>query len=536
MRGVHTLIGPPGTGKTTRVSEIVREVYHEELGSGNPAIVVSLTKAAAAEAAGRSMPISAKCVGTLHSFAYRALECPEIAESRAQDFGSDFPAWAFESSSTDPDEPAWERSSSRGKSKSDGMLCYETIQELRARRIPRESPVWAGVRDFDRSWESWKEENELLDFTDLIERTLDTVPACPLEPSVIVADEAQDLSALELALLRSWTVNGAEGLVLVGDPLQALYEWRGAHPELFADKRVAEANRTVLSRSYRVPSAVHRVACSWAGELLSRFRVSYLPREGEEGSFGFLDASWRSPSSSIEWALDRLGSGSVMLQASCSYMLAPILAELRSRAIPFANPWRRRRGDWNPLARNSRLGALLLRSPERLWTAKELASWLHHFEAKKGLRRGAKTAIKRLVRSEDPLDFEPLLDWFEPETLDGLMSRLDDPKALAAWWFDRLSVSGKRTARYGVEVVRRHGIDSLREEPKLFVGTSHSFKGAEADSVLVFPDLSPLGWAELQGGGKGAEAVTRLGYVALTRAKRECWIARANSRMAMDLS
>ena len=537
MRGVSTMIGPPGTGKTTRVAELVEEIYQAKAGMGTPAIVVSLTKAAAAEAAGRDLPIGPKAVGTLHSFAYRALGAPEIAESKAKEFGEEFPELSFDTSGTasDLDEPSWERSGKVGFSK-EGVVSYQTVAELRAREIPRDSPAWAGVRDFDRAWETWKADNELLDFTDLVDRA--RVEACPLDPSVIIVDEAQDLSSLELSLLRRWTVDGAEGLVLVGDPLQSLYAWRGAHPELFNDPRVLGDRRTVLHQSYRVPRAVHRAACMWASDLLDRFDVRYEPRDAE-GETGFVDASWKHPSAVVDWACDRVVRGeSVMLQASCSYMLDPLVRELRARAVPFANPWRRKRGDWNPLARGSRLRNLLdAPSLGRLWTPEELASWVEPLQAAKALRRGAKATIRRLGASDQAVPFDLLLEWFGGDALSDLFDRLDpfDAPSLASWWFERLSPTGAKTARYGVEVVERRGLDAIREEPRIFVGSVHSFKGAEADTVLTFPDLSPLGWAELQRGGDGRDAVTRLGYVALTRARERCFVARALTQHAMDL-
>ncbi len=534
MKGVQAIIGPPGTGKTTRVAKMVGEIYQEKGGMGTPSIVVSLTKAAAAEAAGRDLPVARNAVGTLHSFAYRSLGCPTIAESKAKDFGEDFPDFAFEGTESDLDEPTWER----GKTtKTDGELAYQEVSELRARQIPRAHPLWAGVRDFDRTWEDWKAEHGYLDFTDLIETAREEVPVCPLEPSVIMADEAQDLSSLELSLLRSWTVNGAEGLVLVGDPLQSLYAWRGAHPELFNDERVKGSRRTVLHQSYRVPRAVHRAACVWAADLLSRFDVRYDPRDAE-GETGFVDASWQSPPAVVDWAIDRRARGeSVMLQASCSYMLTPLVKELRSRAVPFSNPWRRKRGDWNPLARGTRLRSLLEAPKQsRMWTAKELASWIEPFQSSKGLLRGAKKTIKALGKiSDEELTFDPFLEWFDAETLSDLFARLEDPAELASWWYERLSDAGKKVARYGVEIIRERGVEAFWEEPQIFVGTIHSFKGAEADTVLCFPDLSPLGWRELQGGGEGEDAVVRLGYVGITRARERYFVARSVSEMRMDL-
>src|SRR3990170_6850084 len=63
------VIGPPGTGKTTYLSRQVRLAYE----AGHEVMVCSLTRTAAAEVAGRDLPLSKDAIGTLHSHAYRAL-------------------------------------------------------------------------------------------------------------------------------------------------------------------------------------------------------------------------------------------------------------------------------------------------------------------------------------------------------------------------------------------------------------------------------------------------------------------------------
>ena len=304
MKGVKVLVGPPGTGKTTRIAEMVKEVWQTRGGYGNPAVVTSLTRAAASEAAGRDLPIRRNCVGTIHSFALRSLGAPEIAEPRASEFSGEFSQWEINGKKTSLviDEPAWAKDSGQG------MKAYERVQELRARMVPRSSPAWSSVRAFDQAWETWKKRHDLLDFTDLIEQATRQSPKHPMDPAVIFADEAQDLSALELALLKKWTVNGAEGLVLVGAPLQALYQWRGAHPSMFGE--VDKSRREILAQSYRVPPAVHRLACNWARGLLQRFDVEYRPKDdGEDGKVSFLDASWRNPEGIVQWATEKAKGG-----------------------------------------------------------------------------------------------------------------------------------------------------------------------------------------------------------------------------------
>ena len=66
------VIGPPGTGKTTFLTQVIT---HEASQRGSDAVVaVSHTRAAAAELAGRNAPIDRDNIATLHALAYRADE------------------------------------------------------------------------------------------------------------------------------------------------------------------------------------------------------------------------------------------------------------------------------------------------------------------------------------------------------------------------------------------------------------------------------------------------------------------------------
>jgi superfamily I DNA/RNA helicase len=94
-----------------------------------------------------------------------------------------------------------------------------------------------------------------------------------------------------------------------------------------------------------------------------------------------------------------------------------------------------------------------------------------------------------------------------------------DTATLLAWWQERLLPARKKTAAFPAAVASRRGAASLTEPPKLYIGTIHSFKGAEADVVLLFPDLSPSGHREWCRRGEARDGVVRLIYVGLTRAR-----------------
>lgn len=77
------IFGPPGTGKTTNLSRQIRRAA-DRFGADS-VLVTSFSRAAAAELAGRDLPVSPERLGTLHSHCYRALGAPQIAEANLKE-------------------------------------------------------------------------------------------------------------------------------------------------------------------------------------------------------------------------------------------------------------------------------------------------------------------------------------------------------------------------------------------------------------------------------------------------------------------
>ena len=75
----YRIFGPPGTGKTTNLTRQIRRAV-ERFGPSS-VLVTSFSRAAAAELAGRDLPVDEDRVGTLHSICYHALGTPRIAEA-----------------------------------------------------------------------------------------------------------------------------------------------------------------------------------------------------------------------------------------------------------------------------------------------------------------------------------------------------------------------------------------------------------------------------------------------------------------------
>ena len=109
-----------------------------------------------------------------------------------------------------------------------------------ARAAGRRSPLGRADRfaQFYADYESAKSKRRLLDFDDVLSRSLELMAAEPKHAEAhrwlhqhVLVDEFQDINPLQFALLRSW-LGPDSTLVVVGDPDQAIYGWNGADPEL----------------------------------------------------------------------------------------------------------------------------------------------------------------------------------------------------------------------------------------------------------------------------------------------------------------
>lgn len=518
------VFGPPGTGKTTyltRQAERAAKRY-----GGGAVLVASLTRAAAAEVAGRNSSIPAENVGTLHAHAFRLLDRPAVADVPEglrewnEWIGRKQPTLVIQAGlALRPDEAPMEW---HGYD-SDGDEMLGTMNIYRARQVPRE--MWpTRVRRFAARWDEWKEQAGRIDFTEMIERCVESEPFPPYAPEVLMLDEAQDFSRLEMALALKWGESCRE-MVIVGDPDQNLYTWRGSDARAFTSWEAD--GEIVLEQSYRVPGAVHRLATRWITMLEDRRPVEYRPRD-EEGLVRQDPFTWADPEPLLNRLIrDEREGRSAMVLASCGYMLKPLIVALRRQGIPFHNPYRRSQGAWNPLRYADRVLAFMRprkdtwESEARLWTWPEVAKWIEPLRAKGVLKIGAKSFVKARAendrfgdRAKEPIDLGTLLELFEDEHHEPLFDA--DP----GWWFGHLLGTQRDRFDYQRSVLRSRGARALIEDPKVIVGTIHSVKGGEADSVYIWPDLSPQGyWEGWMTRGEGKAAIVRQFYVAMTRAR-----------------
>lgn len=518
--------GPPGTGKTSFLSR--QATLAADKHTPHSVAIASLTRTAAAEIAGRDHGIPDDQVGTLHAHAYRGLDRPDLAETPEglRAWNDQHPSMVMTvggAPSKLEDAPDLDGT---GKTRADEL--HAACINHRARLTPRDQ--WTPEEaEHAALWDDFKAQTGRLDFTDLIEQAAESLPVHPANPRVMLLDEAQDFSALEMRLAMRWAQH-TETTVIVGDTRQALYQWRGSDPDTL--DRLQVTGRRVLEQSYRVPQAVHALAQRWIS-LLPAGPAAYKPTS-QPGQAAGLPVAMTSADRLVDHIEQDLADGqTVMVLTSCGYMLAPLLHELRDRGLPFHNPYRRTQGAWNPMRAADRLAAFL-RPDERVWgdharawTWADLKFWTDPLQAKGVLARGAKTFIDDKLRP-DRFGETPMANTEVPiETiceLFGTTNLRHHPvfNADVDWWADNLLASKTKQMQYPLQVLRSQGHAALRDQPRLVVGTIHSVKGGEADSVFVAPDLSRQGyWHGWTTQGPARDQIVRMFYVAITRARHK---------------
>jgi len=227
----------------------------------------------------------------------------------------------------------------------------------------------------------------------------------------------------------------------------------------------------------------------------------------------------------------------VMLLASCSYMLHPVIAVLRQQGIPFHNPYRKSAGFWNPLRHGRKESStnriLSLLGPKR-WTRGDIRLWAEWLNPNGNLRPGAE-ALVAAADDSIPLTAEWLRELFEPDALEGLLGARGDSQRLIHWWSRRIVPEFHARVKFPLAVALTGGSQALEESPRVIVGTIHSVKGGQADAVFLFPDLSAAGDAAYQRHGAPRDSVIRLFYVGMTRARHALYICQRESSRAITI-
>jgi DNA helicase-2/ATP-dependent DNA helicase PcrA len=485
---MNIILGPPGTGKTTRLLNLVED-YLQKGVSPERIGYFSFTRKAAQEAVLRAVVrfgMSEKELPyfrTLHSLAYQMLGVGKSAIMSPKDY-AEAATWlkigGFVEVMSQQDGPFVDFGF--------GDRFLETINMARItrqslRHVYNNSSVslrtdWSRMDYVDRGLRQFKKEKQLYDYTDLIEMFISRGLSPKLD--VLFLDEAQDLSALQWLMVRQIIQNSKE-VFIAGDDDQAIYRWAGADVNHFIN---LGGNVEVLGQSYRIPASHHAISQRLIQKVSNRRPKIFLPKD-EEGT-----VMWHRHSEEVD-----MTQGRWLLLARTKKGTDQIEEEVRQRGLLYHyENGRTIKSDiikavtgWENLRAGKVIPCIEVRNIYRYMVLGE------------DVDRGHKTLPN--VPENAMLDIQTL------QMSHGLLHTKP--------WDKTLGKISEDDRRYLRSCLRSGSFD---DQSRITISTIHGAKGSECDNVMLLTDGVRQNTTKFRG-NYDEEDEFRVFYVGLTRGK-----------------
>ncbi len=510
---VTRLFGGPGSGKTTALLDRVEEILQSDDVEVADILIVSYTRAAAAEIRERlaeRLDISPRAlrgnVATMHAKAYELLDLSRsdvVSESDKEAFCEEY-GLEFEdeysgaarrtANSTTLGNKIIATSQWLQRTRNDVSDWYAVPfqWDVEKVRLPPDidpnamdgnkyTPTWPSdddrvdVPEAIRAWRSYKGDNGIIGFADMLER----VKGRSLVPYVeyLVIDEFQDITTLQYAVYEEWRPH-VEQVLIAGDDDQVVYSWQGADPNLLLDESVTED--VVLPNSYRLPSNVLETVNREIRHIEKRQEKDLNPRK--EG--GTVEAM-RSPSMlDLVREIRRTVTGeegSIMVLFRARYQMFQFIDEFIVEGFPFRIMTDQRM--WTDRLQQfvNAIEAVDAGEPVDGLQARRLADMLADAAFGTNDRDELFDTIDERQEAADTDDLRAIE--FEPGEITDHAPFMPGPEAAA-------DMSRKITSFQSESIAAYFNRGRETEPGRIRVGTIHSAKGREADHVFVATDLT----------------------------------------------
>jgi len=478
---MRKILGPPGTGKTTRLLHYARTFL--KLGTPIDKIgYFAFTKKAAGEAKGRMLDqnphISEKQLKhfrTLHSLAFWRLGMKKsevMQDEHYEDIGR----------SVGIEVTVYSNGEEKTGFVDSDSEYFNLINAARIKETSVEDEYNTGMYSYELEknllyilrdeLDNYKKSFHLKDYTDMIEKFI-VSELCP-KYDVVFIDEAQDLSPIQWKMFDVLKKN-SKHVILAGDDDQAIYGWAGADVKRFQQE---PAKEIVLPQSYRVPKLVQHIADNILSRIPDERRIKKeWEARDEDGSIYF--------GTSIEDV--PLHEGKWLVLARYNDKLIKLKPTLREMGIYFEYKDRK--------SYKTRLYAAVQNYTR--WTK---GSLLSISECKDLFEYFGKEFPGKEERMYDLKEFgyqksQPWFEVFETEPEDSLYIR------------DMLQ-SG----------------EELSKEPRVKLSTIHAAKGGEAENVLLILDNTKTIREAIEKSQDKEDEENRVWYVGVTRTKQNLYI------------
>jgi len=488
---IRKILGPPGTGKTTKLLKYVQTFL--KLGTPIEKIgYFAFTKKAATEAKERMLKLFPQYgyrdlnhFQTLHSLAFNTLGMkkdnvmqPEHYEEIGRTIGVQVSVYRGGEEET-------------GYIDSDSEY-FNLINIARIKNItPKDeynTDLYSDEIDYnlveiiEAELKNYKSSFVLYDFTDMIEKFV-LSELCP-KFDVVFIDEAQDLSPIQWKMYDIIKKN-TKIMILAGDDDQAIYGWAGADVKRFQGE---PAKEKILPQSYRVPIRVQKVADSIISQIDTRINKIWNPRN-EEGECKEV------------YDLDEvdLTQGKWLVLARTNYRLIKMKPYLMERGIYFEYKERKS-------------------FSAKLWKAiRDFSKWTSGAQLTASEIKDIFDYTKHEFDGEDHKSYS--CESFNIDPSDTWYELFDaDPEQVL---YIRQMLSNK---------------EKLSEEARVKLSTIHSAKGGEADNVLLILDNTDKIRESIEKSPEKADEEHRVWYVGVTRTKQNLYIMAAKEdRLGYDI-
>jgi len=481
---MRKILGPPGTGKTTRLLHYARTFL--KLGTPIDKIgYFAFTKKAATEAKERMLDQNKKLkekdlkhFRTLHSLAFWKLGMKKsevMQDEHYEDIGR----------SVGIEVTVYSNGEEKTGFVDSDSEYFNLINAARIKEISIEQEYNTGMYSYDLEknllyilrdeLNNYKESFHLKDFTDMIEKFI-MAELCP-KYDVVFIDEAQDLSPIQWKMFDVLKKN-SKHIILAGDDDQAIYGWAGADVKRFQQE---PAKEIVLPQSYRVPRLVQHIAANILSKIPDerRLKKKWEARD-EDGSIYF--------GTSIEDV--PLHEGKWLVLARYNDKLIKLKPILREMGIYFEYKDRK--------SYKTRLYSAIQNYTR--WTNGSLLSISECRDLFEYLGKDFPQKEERMYDLKE-FGYVPIVPWFEifeTEPEDSLYIR------------DMLQSD-----------------EELSKEARVKLSTIHAAKGGEADNVLLILDNTKTIREAIEKSQDKEDEENRVWYVGVTRTKQNLYIMAA---------
>ena len=488
MEKINIILGPPGTGKTTKLLEICKQkkadgVTWDKIG------FFSFSQKAAYEAKDRArekFQASREDLihfRTLHSFAYRNLAIDDNNLFKKKNWKELSSLVGWDLNFDESDESIYTNTNHKFVNLINLARLKNTDLLEEWRRCEDRSMSWDRLQYLDDIISGFKIENSLYDYTDMIvQYTKDPITN---NFDVLFIDEAQDMPTIQYEMIEKLIKNSKETYI-AGDDDQAIFRWMGADVDKFIDLK---GSVQVLDKSFRCPQRIFRLANTIISKVTNRRQKTWSPKS-DEGKVKRVTHLRHIDLSEGNWLL---------LGRTKKIRNEMIEGHLKSLGMWYG------RGEHRPISRTvlNAIYAWNRLQDNQTISYGDVQYIYNQIVAKGRLKRGAKTF------SDEDKD--------KIYTLDIL--KKDHGLLVDGQWYEVMN----KISEYDVAYIRRLldlGED-LQKEPRIKTSTIHQAKGGECDNVVVLTDIGKIVYKSYT---KNPDDEHRVFYVAVTRAKENLYI------------